>query len=508
MVGDDWVFLRSRVQLFPKGSRKPVKINSKAQKVGLVFSVHSNKVSFRLIGLVRVDCSFTHFHIKKIDCARFREGVVSLSLSTGEILFLHDCVPISLRDFVHALGSVGVHGAFRRPPAMPNQISRATQVPKRDMFEALDDDSLKIVVSFASQTSNFKMVCSRFAQIIAEQRSVLNLSRLAKSKVLLASEDVVRLVSRHCRLSVLDFGCYPHVSLLHLRQISEQGCFKNLKALNLNNVRKLSDSVASSLLMKCEQLESLSFIDCPKVTPLCLTSGISSNITSLKCGSSTLQSSNAIDERLFDQMVAADIRPVVIELKNCSNISNLQRLTTYCGERIRHLELSNAENIPSDQFVLLRLLPKSLQCLDLSNSPLSDIQFVSNFDLQYICLAGCILAAADICDVLPKCQHLRVVDLSSCRSVDRFVIADVFSIPSLTALAVNDCPRLAEDTFSTVDKCFGDLQAVAVGGTGLEFPMFAWLANHLHQCGASPEVQVRHSIIWREYIEVSFEVES
>jgi hypothetical protein len=237
MIGDDWSFVRSRVQLFPKGSRKPVKINPKAPKVGVAYrSTNSGQcanATFRLVGLVRPDCLYTQFQVKKMDCSRFRDGVVSLSFCNGDILFLHDCVPINLREFVHFMAAVGVAGAFRRPPAMPTQKSQASKVPKVNMFDGLDDDSLKNIVSFCIETNNFKMVCSRFAQTIADQRRVLSLRRLAESKVFLAPDDTARLILRHRRLTTLNFGCYPHISLAQLRRISDEGSFKNLKILNL-----------------------------------------------------------------------------------------------------------------------------------------------------------------------------------------------------------------------------------------------------------------------------------
>ena len=75
----------------------------------------------------------------------------------------------------------------------------------------------------------------------------------------------------------------------------------------------------------------------------------------------------------------------------------------------------------------------------------------------------------------------------------------------MLALAVNDCTRLSEDAFSGVGQCASGVRAIAVGGTGLEFPMFAWLANHLHQRGASPDIKVVHSVVWREFIGTSFD---
>ena len=192
-----------------------------------------------------------------------------------------------------------------------------------------------------------------------------------------------------------------------------------------DNVRKLSDGVARSLLGHCEVLEILSFIDCPKLSAACLSDGASSSITSVSCGSSNAQISNAIDHHLFDQMSAHALYPQILKLQNCSGILHLRGLSA-CTCRIHHLQLSNAQSIPAEQFELLKLLPQTLKVLDLSHSPISNIGFLSHFqNLMHICLTGCPVPAAQLCDILPQCQHLRVIDLSA--SNNNHFVSDKFA---------------------------------------------------------------------------------
>ena len=80
-------------------------------------------------------------------------------------------------------------------------------------------------------------------------------------------------------------------------------------------------------------------------------------------------------------------------------------------------------------------------------------------------------------------------------------MADVVSIQSLVALVVNDCSRVSESAFSNVRQCATGLQAIAVGGTGIDFSMFAWLKNHLHRFGAPSNLQVTHSIVSSNFVE-------
>lgn len=236
MVGSDWCFVRGRLQYVPKGSRKPVKTNPKAEKIGIVFRSDScgaaATVWVRIVGLVRKDCCFNHFQIKRIDCSRFRQGNVSISLNNGDIVFLCDAVPISLRELVHSLGSAGVAGAFRKPPTSTSKLSNVDP-PARNMVDCLDDDCLQLIIGFCAQPTFLKLVCLRFSTMIAAQRTSLDFSKLTKSKVVLISSDIKNIVVKHRNLCTLNFGNYHHVSGVHLREIQEQGSFDRLKVLQL-----------------------------------------------------------------------------------------------------------------------------------------------------------------------------------------------------------------------------------------------------------------------------------
>lgn len=85
--------------------------------------------------------------------------------------------------------------------------------------------------------------------------------------------------------------------------------------------------------------------------------------------------------------------------------------------------------------------------------------------------------------------------------IDSFVLVDILAMPRLRALLVNDCPRLTESAFVAVQVCCSDFCAIAVGGTDLDYSMFAWLASHLHSCGACASIVVRHSLSWKDYVD-------
>ena len=95
MSSCDWHFVQSHVRFIPKGSAKPVKVQPKAKQVGVTYCMipgKSPRVCLRILGLVRKDCSFQHFHIKKVDCSRFRENVVSISFKNGDVVFFENCL--------------------------------------------------------------------------------------------------------------------------------------------------------------------------------------------------------------------------------------------------------------------------------------------------------------------------------------------------------------------------------------------------------------------------------